>query len=197
MEAFIDEITKEVSIYFSLGIVFRDLVKHDDYEIKDISKDTITLLHKPLFRSAQKNDLVVAYDELVEVFSKGRFFIQGFSTTIEGGYKHDLDKLKRAVKDTRDRIELEEIRIVAEKLSLNKSELEKAKTEAITARELAEQEKIKAQQTIESVLEKRKTANRVKLIAEEAAAAHSRKIKILTMKKSAMQQRIRIYKMEI
>src|SRR5258708_7608065 len=107
MEAIIDDIAKEVAVYFPLGTVVKDLVKNDLYEIKEANKSGLLLEHKPHFRGEQKNDLPIGYDELVMAFSNGRFFISGFSSVIDGGNKHDLEKLKRAVKDTRDKLELE------------------------------------------------------------------------------------------
>lgn len=228
MDSVIDDIAKEVSVYFSVGTVARDLAKHDDYEIKDINKSGLVFEHKPNIRSEKKNDLPIGYDELDREFSKGRFAIQGFSTTIENGYKHDLEKLKRAIKDTRGRIESEERRIMSENLILDKATLEKekllaeqAKADAIKAQQLAEQETAKAKELAESLIEKRKSANRIKTIAEEerlrqeeearvkaerleserieaerianeAKVAHDYKIKNLIKKKNMQQQRLRL-----
>jgi len=203
MDAIIEDITKDVSVYFLLGTVARDTVKHDDYEISEVKKDGLVFSHKPFFRAEKKNDLPIGYDELVHAFSKGKFFIHGFSEIIEGGYKHDFEKLKRAIKDTRYRIEKEEQRVLAEKLSSDKTELqlakeaaEKATAEALAAKKLAEE-------TTESLLQKRKTKNRVKAAAIEEEAIRKRialeekealdnRIKISTSKGKAQLQRLRL-----
>ena len=208
MDAIIDEITKEVSVYFRLGTVVKDVVKNDLYEIKEYSKAGLLLEHKPHFRGEQKNDLPIGYDELVMAFSKGRFFISGFSTVAEGGDKHDLEKLKRAVKDTREKLELEERTIEVKRLADAQHRLSlKRKTKRVVHQTRTEQERQereeaerikKEKEALEARLAKEEKERNDKLEQEEedrlAKIEKDRKIKILTKKRSSMQMRFRLLK---
>lgn len=174
MEAIIEDIAKEVSIFLSVGTIIKDLQKHDDYEVRKVERTGLLLEHKPFLRAEKKDDLTVGYDELVHAFSKGRFFIAGFSSVIENGYKHDLEKLKRAVKDTVDKIKLEEEKTALAKISAQKSEIELEKQqitlekeEALREKALIEQDKIKVMDEKESLVQKRKSKFRSKQTRKE------------------------------
>lgn len=222
MEAIIDDIAKEVSIFIPVGTIIKDLSKHDDYEIRKVERTRLLLEHKPFLRAEKKDDLTVGYDELVHAFSKGRFFITGFSSVIENGYKHDLDKLKRAVKDTVDKIKLEEEKAELAKVSAQKSELEIAKAqvelekaEALKEKALIERDKLKIMDEKESLVQKRKSKIRAKetrqkeeeelrlkriddeRIESEKKMIREHKIKLLLKKKSSQQQRFRLLKKQI
>lgn len=215
MEAVIEEIAREVSIPISVGTIIRDLAKNDDYEVKVVSRADIILEHKPFLRGEKKDDLTVGYDELVHAFSKGRFFITGFSTTIENGYKHDLEKLKRAVKDTVDKIKLADEKAELAKVSAQKSELEREKEiankaieDALKEKALLERDKLKVMDEKESLVQKRRSKLRSKLTRQEEERAREeqkrldeeerrRKIRILNLKKSSQQQRFRLLKKQI
>jgi hypothetical protein len=208
MEAIIEEIAKEVSIYFILGTVVKDLVKNDLYEIKSFDKKGILLEHKPHFRGEQKNDLPIGYDELVMAFSKDRFFISGFSTVVEGGNKHDLEKLKRAIKDTREKIELEERTIEAKRLADAQARLSlKRRTKRavrntrveLEFREKEEAERLrKEKEELDARLAQEENERLAKIAKEEeerlAKIAKEKKIKILNKKRASMQMRFRLFK---
>lgn len=182
MEAIINEITKEVSVYFEIGSIVVDLLKNDAYEIREANKGGLLLEHKPAFRGEQKKDLPIGYDELAMSFSKDRFFISGFSSIVEGGNKHDLEKLKRAIKDTRDKIELEERFNEAKKLTEEKELLSlKRKTKRVVRQVRADQE-----------FQAKEEAERI-----EAKIVHDKKIKILNLKKISQQQRLRFFNKNI
>jgi hypothetical protein len=178
MEAIIEEIAKEVSVYIAVGTLIKDISKHDDYEVKKVERAIVILEHKPFLRAEKKDDLSIGYDELVHAFSKGRFYINGFSKIVENGYEHDLNKLKRAVKDTVEKIRSEEERADFVKVSAQKSELELAKAqveqekeEALKEKALIERDKLKVMDEKESLVQKRKSKFRSKLTRQEEEVA--------------------------
>jgi hypothetical protein len=187
METIVDSIAREVSVYFELGTIIEDLAKRDTYEIKAADKDGLLLEHKPHFKGEQKNNLPIGYDELALAFSKGRFFIAGFSSIIEGGNKHNIEKLKRAIKDTRDRIEMEEQtyknkRLEDEKLRLSlKRRTKRAVRSTRTELEFQTRAELERHQA------------RIAKEEEEyqAKIAHDKKIKILGLERDVQEQRIR------
>ena len=219
MEAIIEDIAKEVSIFISVGTIIKDIQKHDDYEIRKTERTGLLLEHKPFLRGEKKDDLTVGYDELIHAFSKGRFFIAGFSSIIENGYKHDLEKLKRAVKDTVDKIKLEEESAELVKVSAQKSALELERAEILKEKAIIEREKLQVMDEKESLVQKRKSKLRSKetreefmkqeearlkaereeneRIESEKKMIRDHKIKILLKKKASQQQRFRLLKKKI
>jgi hypothetical protein len=226
MEAIIEEITKEVSIPITVGTIIKDLAKRDDYAVRQVNRLDMILEHKPFLRAEKKDDLTIGYDELIHAFSKGRFSITGFSKIIENGYEHDLEKLKRAVKDTVDKIKLAEERAELLKVSAQKSELEVEKAqialekeEALRDKAIMERDKLKIMDEKESLIQKRKSKIRSQIAREEEERAREQarertrvederieserkmvrehRMKILMKKKSSQQQRFRLLKMQI
>ena len=182
METSIKEITEEVAIYFEVGKVVKDLLKNDTYEIKQINKEGLLLEHKPSFRAEPKNDLLIEYDELALAFSKNRFHIDGFSILTEGGSKPDIERLKRAIKDTRDKIEIEK-RTLETKMhqETHQTMTLKRKTKRLV-RQVRSEEEMK--RNAELLRLKKEKDNKI---------AHEKKIRILNIKNKNQQQRFRIF----
>lgn len=207
MQAIVDDISREVSIYFSEGTVFRDLVKNDIYELKSVDKEGVLLEHKPHFRAEQKNDLHIGYDELAFAYASNRFFISGFSSITSEGNKHDIEKLKRAIKDTRHQLELVEKENEKRKLEEDKMRFVlKRKTKRAVRQTRLEQEYLDRQEAerlreekkqLEARLAKEEEERQAQLAKEEsdrqAEIARQHKIKLLNKKKSSMQIRLRLY----
>lgn len=221
METILDEISREVAVCFRKGMMADDIKKHDRYEIKDVRKDGLLLEHKPALRGEKKDDLFVGYDELIRITPSNRLLIDGFYTVNDSGAVNNLEKIKRAIKDTIDSLEIEEKRIETSKLAQEKSELQKLKDEALQAKERAEQAKERAEDERMTILMKRKSKRVAKLtrlneeqererirlekeaeaeaqrkeqerIAEENKKRHQRNVVLAGAKSKAMQQRLRL-----
>jgi hypothetical protein len=112
------------------GKKISDLIKKDNYEIKSLTSEGVVLEHKPYFRSEQKKDIEIGYDELVMAFETDHFSIDGFMPTNEGESKNSAS-LKKVILNTIKNIELKERELALEERERILNETRKEKDEFV------------------------------------------------------------------
>lgn len=219
MNQFASKIEEETitskNLFLAEGKPVKDLVKADDYIIKELSATGILLGHKPFFEHEQKKDLFITYAELHKAFIAKKFFIEGFSEYVEREGVETLvqnfDALKRAILTTIKEIEIKEkdeaLKKKAEEIRAREAEL-KQKAEQADVLKAENENLAKQKQELENKIEsknfKRKSKKVVKAVrteeetrmatereAEEARIADEKRKKRLNMESLEQQQRFR------
>lgn len=184
----------------SLGKAVKDVIKKDDYIIKEIRKDGMLLQHIPFFASEQKADLFIGYTELIRGFEAARLIMEGFSEFPEGSSipNQNIPELKRAIRDVIKEIERQRIegerQAKEEELAAKARELEEEKKKLEDEKRKREEKmlKIKAKKRAKEVRLYEEERQRQIAEMERYAREKEKNHRILVAKRNSQQQRLRL-----